>query len=201
MLVVRSTDRGAREEVYNVRLADLLKEHGIISDPERIKRIGRETRLPDVVVTDILGIQTYLEGRVLEGNAIKKTLENDAKKRIREALCSVCVAVLYPKEIRECGTDEELKKFMRNSEKYLVKIFTQDSKSIPDWSSTDLKGLAAILRKTGESIISDEVLDEAQEKLEQALDKCEEAFIINAAVQDKLLEIIGVSPNTDGGSK
>lgn len=200
MPVARSTDRGAREEVYNVRLADLLKEHGIISDPERIKRIGRETRLPDIVVTDILGIKTYLEGRVLEGNVTKTTLEKDAKRRIREGLCSVCVAVLYPKQIRECTSDDELKKFMRKCE-YLVKVFTQDRNSVPDWASTDLKGLAAILRKTGESIVSDEVLDEAQRNLEASLDNCEESFIVNAAIREKLMQIIGISPSTGGGRK
>ncbi len=55
-----------REEVLNVKLADLLSERGVLSVPEDIRKTPKGVRLPDVTVADFWGIRTVIEGRIAD---------------------------------------------------------------------------------------------------------------------------------------
>jgi len=95
---IRSASEGGfREEVFNVFLAILLSERGILSVPEKIRKISSRTRrIPDVTITEFWGVRVIIEGRVFEAPSIEGSLILDARKRIEEGLSPVCIAVLYP---------------------------------------------------------------------------------------------------------
>lgn len=96
-----SSSSGFREEVFNVFLAVLLGERGIVSVPESIQKIpSQKRRIPDVTVTEFWGLRVILEGRIHESPQAQQSLLLDAKKRIDEGLAPTCIAVLYPPDLR-----------------------------------------------------------------------------------------------------
>jgi hypothetical protein len=68
---------GLREEVLNVKLAELLSRTGLISVPESIVHEGTGKRLPDVTVADYWGVKVVIEGKI--ARAKTATSENSAR--------------------------------------------------------------------------------------------------------------------------
>src|SRR5260370_34907504 len=110
-----------REEVVNVALAELLEQRGMLSVPETIRKsVARNTRdLPDIIVADLLGIRMVIEGRFNSGKVARDSLLKDARERVEQGISPVCLAVLYPPELRSA---ESLPTLRRNLEKATVGI-------------------------------------------------------------------------------
>jgi hypothetical protein len=75
-------ESGFREEVFNVILAQILEEHGVISAPERIikARPGRTRRMPDVLVY-FRGLRLIIEGKVEDAANAEESALNAARQR------------------------------------------------------------------------------------------------------------------------
>lgn len=86
-------ERRHREEVINVKFADLLSSHGFDADAETIHSSGR----PDVLV-DLGGVRLIIEGRH-EKQA--RSLHEDAKKRVRSGMGEIGLAIEYPDHLFE----------------------------------------------------------------------------------------------------
>lgn len=113
--VSQTADGGFREEVFNVFLAILLNERGIVSIAENIRRVSSRTRrIPDITITEFWGVRVIIEGKIFESASIKNSLIRDAKKRINEGLSPICIAVLYPPELRTVHW-EEIKDVLTNA--------------------------------------------------------------------------------------
>src|SRR5690606_20365405 len=93
-----------REEVINVKLADLLGSYGLVADPETVVRGG----LPDVLI-NMGGIKVILEGR-FGGRA---SLIRDAKARIEDGLADISMALFYSDNLREARDQHELERKLR----------------------------------------------------------------------------------------
>lgn len=95
-----------REEVLNVLLAELLERRGLWSIPESIRRRagGDHHRLPDVTLADLWGVRIIVEGKIFDGEGQRRSLLNSAHRRVEEGLCPICLAVLYPPELRHVRT-------------------------------------------------------------------------------------------------
>jgi len=91
-----------REEVLNVALAELLEQRGMLSVPETIRKsIAKKTRdLPDILVGDLLGLRIVIEGRFNKGKQARDSLLKDAQQRVEDGISPVCLAVLYPEDLR-----------------------------------------------------------------------------------------------------
>jgi len=63
---------GYRQEVFNVLLAQLLQERGVITAPESIVRSGpeRARRMPDLIIHRLHGL-TEEEVAIVEGTTAK----------------------------------------------------------------------------------------------------------------------------------
>src|SRR5687768_15171238 len=99
-----------REEVLNVTLAGLLNRRGLLSVPESIlgAAAGRGRKLPDITLADLWGVRIVIEGRNFTSPIAKRSLFTDAKKRVDEGISPICLAVLYPPELRELEADTDL---------------------------------------------------------------------------------------------
>lgn len=106
---------GYREEVFNVLLALLLHERGVVTAPEQSFRQALEERrhVPDVLVV-YRGLRTVIEGKVADkAGADEKALEQ-ARDRVNSGIAHIGIALLYPAAIRKIPSFPELQSFLAN---------------------------------------------------------------------------------------
>ena len=110
-------ETGFREEVFNVILAQILEEHGVISAPERIikARPGMTRRMPDVLVY-FRGLRLIIEGKVEDAPNAEESALNAARQRVEDGLAHIGVAVVYPMLLRKYERPSQLKKGLEESE-------------------------------------------------------------------------------------
>ena len=101
-----------RQEVYNVILAQLLQNRGLVVAPEEVMtRVGGKPRLPDVIV-DFQGLRLIIEAETGKSrwiNAYRKAWE-----RVAQGVAHIGIAVVYPGSLRSAGF-EHLTKAMESA--------------------------------------------------------------------------------------
>jgi hypothetical protein len=94
-----------REEVINVQFAELLVEYGLEANPETIQSHGR----PDVLI-NMGGLKVVVEGKFRD----METLTSNVTERIKKGIADISMGVLYPDEIKEVHSLQDLKEKMRD---------------------------------------------------------------------------------------
>jgi hypothetical protein len=179
---------GSREEVLNVLLAQSLNSRGLVSIPESIKSFSSgKRRMPDVIV-EYSGIRLYIEGRYFETLEDERSLIIDSKKRIDEGLTPVCIAILYPSELRSTPWDQ-LKSNLETS-KLRIKVLTATKEE--EWTESNIHGLSSILRRAYDILVEDDVVIISVDRLKDAIEKASDLFIRSTSVSDRFRMILGV---------
>lgn len=176
-----------REEVLNVKLAELLSSDGIVSVPETIIKRGAGKRLPDVIVGDYIGMRVVIEGRV-DGTGVRESLDKDCKKRLEEGIASLTVGVVYPSDLRNAGFSK-LEEEMRQA-KLDVKVYTEAG-SI-GWVGSDFSGLSATLRTAYENLVKEDVVNEAVRELGAAIEDASSDLSGSRGTGERLREMLVV---------
>ncbi len=156
-----------RQEVFNVVLAQLLQERGVIAAPESIIKAGPEkTRhMPDVIVT-YQGLRTAIEAEVRSANAEQKALDS-ASRRVAEGIAHIGIAVVYPEHLR--GVDfNQVKQELAHVQ--LAIAVTSEAGST-GYTMGDVAYLERALRSTFEQLVREDVVAEAVAQLDAAVDK------------------------------
>ena len=85
-----------RQEVFNVLLAQLLSERGVISAPENICSVGTTGKkgMPDVIVT-YRGLRTAIEGELSSSPKAEERALSSALKRVEQGISHIGVAIIY----------------------------------------------------------------------------------------------------------
>lgn len=175
-----------REEVLNVKLAELLSRSGILSVPESIIRMGNKRRLPDVLIANYWGVRVILEGRTNDKANIKATLESDCLKRIEEGLASLVIGVLYPVELKTTAWEALEQAFL--STIFSIKVFSEVEQG--DWATSNLEGLAALLRRAYESLVREDVVNAAVEELGESIEIATRDLAMSPGTAERLREIL-----------
>jgi hypothetical protein len=185
-----------REEVLNVVLAELLEQRGMLSVPETIRKsIARRTRdLPDILVGDLLGIRIVIEGRFDKGKQSRDSLLKDAKERVEQGISPVCLAVLYPEELRSA---ESLPKLRRNLTKATFGIRVISESGDGDWSSGSIDDIADALRRSYELLVSEDVVIHSVAEIEDAIETASEVFVHSGALKERFRVSLGIPADTD----
>jgi len=146
-----------REEVLNVYLADILSDRGLLSIPESIRRsvTGGNRRLPDITIADLRGVRIVIEGRINSGSGVREGLFRDALKRVEEGISPICLAVLYPRALRQGDTPSRLRRSLERSN-FLVRVISEGDEG--DWAECSVSGLTDILRRSYELLVSEDVV-------------------------------------------
>lgn len=185
-------DRGSREEVLNVRLSDLLRKRGLLASPERVrsKRTSRGTltRLPDVTISYLLGIRVVIEGRGITSPGGEAALTKDAKKRIEEGLCSIAIAVIYPRDVKEAA-DQDIEKALVSA-KLRIRILTDEGDG--EWFDGDIGILEEALRRTYDSLTKESVVDEAVARLGATIENAARVLRDDPNSPDRFRKTIGI---------
>lgn len=167
-----------REENLNVMLAELLVESGL----RAIGEVVIKHRMPDVLV-DLSGIRMVIEGKY-PGN--RKTLREQAIKRIDEGICDIVVMVEYVKLPLPSSlyiTQKEIKEALRSG-RFNVGFMTYIERiGIEKWISlkkryksefyedVDFRDLLAHILSVYDYVVSEDIIKPVVEKLENSVFK------------------------------
>jgi hypothetical protein len=179
-----------REEVLNVVLAELLTERGVLSVPENIRRsVQGGQRLPDITVADMHGVRVVVEGRSGSGTGVKRTLLEDAQRRVEEGISPVCLAVVYPPDLRDAESVAKLKRALSKAH-LIVRVVSESDDG--DWADATADGIADILRRAYELLVSEDVVIRAVEDLSGAIGVASATIASAPAAPARLRKLLGI---------
>ena len=187
-----------REEVVNVALAELLEQRGMLSVPETIRRsVARKTRdLPDIIVADLLGIRMVIEGRFNGGRAYVSLLE-DARERVDQGISPVCLAVLYPAELRSA---DSLPKLRKNLEKATLVIRVISENSDGEWAEGTVDDIVEALRRSYELLVSEDVVVGAVGEIASGIESATGLFAGTPSLSERFRKALGIPKEVNEGN-
>jgi hypothetical protein len=155
-------------------LAELLSESGLLSKPEVAGRKARKRTIPDITLADFWGVRTIIEGRTSDTPDVLNSLESDAQTRVQGGIAQICVAVVYPKDLRLAPSLQALKAQLSSSQLQL-RVFTEGSAG--EWSAGNVDDLTAVLRRSYESLVNEDVLTRAVGILRDGIEDASDGFL------------------------
>lgn len=180
--------RGHREEVLNVVLAQLLNKRGVVSAPEQITAIRKGARrLPDVVV-EFEGLRTIIEGKFDDAAEAEMTVLQQAMQRVEEGLAHIALAVTYPAGLRAVPF-ERLKTALAKSS---LEVHSCSEAGSQGPITVDVDGLEALLRRTFEQLVEENVVARAVESLEIGINVFSLAVRRNEATVLRFADVLGI---------
>ena len=189
-----------REEVINVALAEILEQRGMLSVPETIRKTvrPRARNLPDIIVGDLFGVRIVIEGRFDNGRPSHESLLKDAKERVERGISPVCLAVLYPLELRSANSLPELK---RNLEKATFRIRVISENSEGDWTEGTVNDIADALRRSYELLVGEDVVATSVGDIEDAIDAASEVFVRIRSLKERFRQTLGIPADSEETSE
>jgi hypothetical protein len=185
-----------REEVINVLIAELLEKRGLLSVPETIRKaVGSKGRkLPDITVADLLGIRMVIEGRFDTSSDTRQQLFKDAKSRVEEGISPICLALLYPTDVRQTDTLPKLRGKLEKAG-FHGRIISEAGDG--QWSPMNLDGIGEALRRAYELLVTDDVVIRSVGELEQSIEAATELFMRSSAVTERFRQALGIPKELD----
>jgi hypothetical protein len=188
-----------REEVVNVVLAELLEQRGMLSVPETIRKsIARKTRdLPDIIVADLLGLRMVIEGRFNSGKSARTSLLKDARERVEQGISPVCLAVLYPPELRSA---DSLPRLRRNLERapLVIRVISENSEG--EWAEGTVDDIVEALRRSYELLVSEDVVVAAVGEIAAGIETASDLFARTSSLSERFRKALGIPQDADGAS-
>lgn len=180
-----------REEVFNVLLALLLHERGVVTAPEQSFRQAiqgpRRRHVPDVLVV-FRGLRTVIEGKVQDQpNAEQSTLEQ-ALERINKGIAHIGVAVIYPSALRQMPFPE-LKDALEQS---TLRIAVCSEAGQIGWTEGSVDYLTDVLHRTFHQLVEEDVVARAVEALSAGVGEFASAAFNAPATVQRAAEILGI---------
>ncbi len=178
-----------RQEVFNVLLAQILQEQGIISAPEDVLRISPDStrKMPDVLV-DYNGLRTAIEGEVDDQQDYSKRAIKSAQKRVELGIAHVGIAIIYPSTLRKHEFDR-LKKELKACELRIAVITENGSTS---YSQGTIQQLGESLRRAFDELIKEDVVLKAVSTLESGIEQFAGIIVKQSGTSARLAEILGI---------
>lgn len=171
---------GFREEVVNIKLAELLESRDIVSLPETvISDIVEGKRMPDIMTAHFWGVRTVIEGRIGQTDGTKSSLKEDCNKRIEEGIAPLSIAVAYPNEINSASSLDEIGDNLLAAD-LEINVFTEAGGQ--GWQQGDIDNLASLLRVAYEELVEENVVEASVESLDRSID----SFVDSLSTTDDL---------------
>jgi hypothetical protein len=183
------TTDGYRQEVFNVLLAQLLQERGVVSAPERIIRSGPEQarRMPDVIVS-FHGLRMGIEGEVSDRSHAKERALESALKRLEEGIVHIGIALVYPSDLRTL-TFSDLKSELARSELHMA-IVTESEDT--GFVTGTVDHLESALRHAFQQLVREDVVAGAVETLDAGIGRFSEVIEEKPGVMGRVAETLGI---------
>ena len=195
------TDGGYREEVFNVVLAQLLHERGVVSAPEKVlRRVARERerRMPDVLVT-YQGLRTIIEGKVSDQPGAEDASLRAARQRVEEGISHIGIALVYPACLRQVPF-EELSEQLAHA---ALRVAVYSEAGSTGWVEGDLNHLAGLLRRTYDQLVEEDVVAQAAAVLREGVETFGDALLNAPGSVERAAEALGIrgAPAEEGSEE
>jgi len=156
-----------RQEVINVRIADLLKRAGF---KEIAAEVITQSGSPDIMI-NVSGVRVVLEGW-FERSPVG-FLKEKCKKRIEDGICDVAIGLFYPETLKEAENDEELLNKIEQSN-YETFVFYPSTKGVVEQAlgRAKLEQIAENINYLYAQIVKTDLLREVVVKVEKAIQTC-----------------------------
>jgi hypothetical protein len=182
------SNAGYREEVLNVLLAQLLDEQGIVSAPEQsLKRASKTRRVPDVLVL-FRGLRTAIEGKVDDHPTAVEDVLKDARGRVEQGIAHIGIAVLYPPALRQI----KFPSLKNELSKARLRIAIYSEAGQQGWSDGDVNYLGAMLRRTFDQLVEEDVVTQAVAALDAGVEVFAQAINASPAAIERSAELLGI---------
>jgi hypothetical protein len=185
-----------RQEVFNVLLAQILQELGIISAPEDVLKISPEAtrKMPDVLV-DYNGLRTAIEGEVDDQPDYAQKAINSAQYRVELGIAHVGVAIVYPSALRKYEFND-LKNKLAKCE-LRIAVVTEGGST--NYSQGTVQQLGESLRRAFDELVKEDVVAKAVCALEIGIEQFAQVIVKQSGTSARLADILGIKelPNRD----
>jgi hypothetical protein len=177
-----------RQEVFNVLLAQLLQERGVIAVPESvITSVLNGKKMPDLLV-EFYGLQTAIEGEVGDQPDAEARALESARKRVELGIAHIGIAIVYPAYLRT--SDFKLLKTELAQSQLRVAIVTEAEDT--GFTDGNVDYLEAALRQAFDKLIREDVVAEAAAILDNAVEQFARAVSLSGADVSRLADILGI---------
>lgn len=178
-----------RQEVFNVLLAQLLQERGVVSAPESILTIGVEEhrRMPDVLV-NFNGLRTIIEGELGNRDGAHDRALASATKRVEEGIAHIGIAVVYPVfegEMEFVALKEQLSKAEME-----IAVITESR--VSGFVSGNVDHLENALRMAFEELVREDIVAQAVAELDGGIERFAAAIVRQQGVIIRMSETLGI---------
>jgi hypothetical protein len=173
-----------REEVLNVTLAACIAGRGMTAAPETIT--GRH-EMPDVIA-NFRGLRCAIEGKLGDVSNARQVVADDARRRVEQGVAHLAIGVVYPAHLRTTPF-AELRPSMETSTLDFM-VYTENGPG--DWRSGNVDGVLEELRRAHETIVRDDAVTRAVQKLSLGLGVLSNSLVDLPAVCDRLIDVLGI---------
>ena len=177
-----------RQEVFNVLLAQLLQERGVIAAPESIitsALYGK--KMPDLLV-EYYGLQTAIEGEVGDQPDAEIRALESARKRVELAIAHIGIAIVYPAHLRKF--DFQLLKAELAKSQLRVAVVTEAEDA--GFTNGNIDYLEAALRQAFDKLVREDIVAEAAAILDNGVEQFASAVAHSGADVSRLADILGI---------
>jgi hypothetical protein len=187
-----------REEVLNVRLADILTDdYGIGAQPETKKTTKSGRSLPDVMLVQ-RGIKINLEGR-LENSPQIKNLEAHCTGRVEKGIADVAIGVTYPKGTDEADDAKQLVEKLKTSRYDCMTVFmSSDGTKTIKVKGSSLNDLVGNILAACSIVVKNDIVRSKVTEVDQAINEASKdalehnMFFSSDQLLIKLKELMGL---------
>lgn len=183
-------EKGFRQEVLNVALAQILAKHGLISAPETILKAkpSLKRRMPDVLVS-FLGLRLVIEGEVEDAPGAEERALNSARQWVEEGLAHISMAVVYPAFLRQLDNFDQLQRKMEESQ---LRVAIVDESGETGYSPKEVGQLPNMLNNTYDKLVQEDVVTQAAAILDEVVEKGAPVFASVTGFPEEAARILGI---------
>jgi len=183
-------DRHSREEVLNIALAHLLRQHGIISAAEQITTLPAtgSRAMPDVLV-EYRNLRLIIEGKIDRNPGARRQVQKQAYDRVVSGLAHLAIAVLYPQDLAT-ATDHES---VLAQSRLQISVFGEFSQSEnAPWEQGSVDDIADLLMRSYDQMVRGDVVHQAADTIRQATEDFSIVFRDSPAALDRAVQALGI---------
>ncbi|MCX7967637.1 MAG: hypothetical protein N3B10_03990 [Armatimonadetes bacterium] len=180
---------GFRQEVLNVKLAELLAQRGLVALPEQ--RLPEA--LPDVLVI-FRGLRLNIEGEIGDQVGAEQRAWGKASERVQRDIAHIAVALLYPAYLRHEPLENLTRAIEGATLKFAVCIPPIPEK--PNWLEGDIDALCHVLQTAYERLASEDAVQKAASLLREAIQFPSLEMITANVSVDSVAYPLGIPPES-----
>ena len=180
---------GFRQEVLNVKLAELLAQRGLVALPEQ--RLPEA--LPDVLVI-FRGLRLNIEGEVSDQVGAEQKAWGKASERVRRDIAHIAIALLYPPHLRH----EPIRNLPKALEQATLKfaVCVPPIPELPHWHEGNIDALTNVLHTAYEQLASEDAVQKAAALLREAIQFPANEILALGVSVDRVAYPLGIPPES-----